>query len=192
MFRSRLANLRTAAFVAAGFVVLRVVYRVVFGGGSGDGMLLADLPRIPLPGPFSGVILFGPITTGGLLAAAESALPFAALILAVGLIAVVVDLRGVLSRGAVRGPLRTVSRALIVAWSTFPALRDSVLRVRVARELRAERSVASLVVPVLEQTVERAIALGASMEVRGFRRRMRFCRLARGVLEMTLQYLFHA
>jgi len=38
----------------------------------------------------------------------------------------------------------------------------------VARELRGERSLASLIVPVLEQTVERAIALGASMEVRGF------------------------
>ena len=168
MLRTRLANLRTAALVAAGFVALRVVYRVVFGGGSGNGVLLADLPRVPLGGPFSSVILLGPITTGGLVSAALSALPFAAVILAVGLIGVVVDLRALLTRGTVRGPFRTVSRALAIAWSTFPALRDSVLRVRVARELRGERSSASLIVPVLEQTVERAIALGASLEVRGF------------------------
>ena len=168
MLRIRLANLRTAALVAAGFVALRVVYRVIFGGGSGDGLLLLGLPRVPLGGPFASVILFGPITTGGLASAALSALPFAAVILAIGLIGVVVDLRALLTRGTVRGPLRTVSRALAIAWSTFPALRDSVLRVRVARELRGERSSASLIVPVLEQTVERAIALGASLEVRGF------------------------
>ena len=168
MLRTRLANLRTAALVAAGFVALRVVYRVIFGGGSGDGVPLLDLPRVPLGGPFASVILLGPITTGGLVSAALSALPFAGVILAVGLIGVVVDLRASLTRGTVRGPLRTVSRALAIAWSTFPALRDSVLRVRVARELRGERSTASLIVPVLEQTVERAIALGASLEVRGF------------------------
>ena len=61
-----------------------------------------------------------------------------------------------------------MSRALVVAWATFPALLDSIRRVRVARELRDERSAASLLVPVLEQTIERAVALGASMEVRGF------------------------
>ncbi len=164
----RLANLRTAVFVAAGFVVLRVVYRVIFGGGAGDGILLINLPSIPLAGPFSSVDLFGPITTGGIASAAVSALPFAAAIVAIGLISVALDLRALLTRGAVRGPIRTVARALVLAWSTFPALLDAARRIRVARELRAERSVASLIVPVLEQTIERAIALGASMEVRGF------------------------
>jgi energy-coupling factor transporter ATP-binding protein EcfA2 len=164
----RLNALRTAVIVAAGFVVLRVGYRVVFGGGSGDGLMIADLPRIRLEGPFAHVVLFGPITTGGVTAAALSALPFAGMVLALGLIGVVVDLRALLTRGAIRGPVRTVSRALVVAWGAFPGLVESVRRVRVARELRAERSAASLVVPVLEQTVERAIALGASMEVRGF------------------------
>ncbi len=168
MPRRRLATLRTAAVLAVGFVVLRVVYRVVFGGGSGGGILLLDLPIVPLGGPFAGIALLGPITTGGLLSAALGALPFAAVILAAGLLGVVVDLRALFTRGAVRGPVRSISRALVVAWSTFPALRDAVARVRLARRLRAERSLASLVVPILEQTVERAVALGASMEVRGF------------------------
>ncbi len=166
--RARLAHLRTAAVVAVGFVVLRVVYRLVFGGSSGGGILLVDLPRIQLPGPFAGVSLLGPITTGGLVATTLGALPFAAGILAVGLLGVVVDLQSLVARGTRRGPLRAVSRALMIAWSTFPALRISVLRVLLARQLRGERSLASLFVPVLEQTVERAIALGASLEVRGF------------------------
>ena len=165
---SRLTALRAALLLAAGFVALRIVYRVVFGGGSGGGALLLDLPRIRLAGPFEHITLFGEVTAGGIANAAQSALPFAALVLALGLISAVVDVRALLTRGSVRGPVRTVSRALVVAWATFPALLGSVRRVRVARELRGERGAASLIVPVLEQTVERAIALGASMEVRGF------------------------
>jgi len=168
MRRDRLLALRTAAFVAVGFVVLRVVYRIIFGGGSGSGLVIVDPPRVPLAGPFSGIFLFGAITTGGIATAALSALPFAALILLAGLIGVVVDLRGLLVRGSHRGSLRTISRSLVIALATFPALRVAVARVRVARQLRAERSMASLLVPVLEQTIERAIALGASMEARGF------------------------
>jgi energy-coupling factor transport system ATP-binding protein len=168
MRRGRLANLRTAVLLAAGFVALRVVYRLIFGGGDGDGLLIVNLPRVPLAGPFAHIILLGPITSGGVLSAAVGALPFAALIVALALIGVAIDLRALLTRGSVRGPIRSIARALVIAWSTFPALRDSVVRVRVARELRGERSLASLIVPILEQTVERAIALGASMEVRGF------------------------
>lgn len=166
--RRRLASLRLAVALAAGFVVLRVAYRIVFGGAGGSGIVIIDLPRIPLAGPFSHIALFGEVTAGGVVMAARSALPFAGLILAFGVLAAVVDLRALLARGAVRGPVKTVSRALVVAWATFPALVASIRRVRVARELRDERSAASLLVPVLEQTIERAVALGASMEVRGF------------------------
>ncbi len=165
---NRGAAVVTAILLAAGFVVLRVLYRVVFGGGDGGGTVLVWLPRIPLGGPFEGIVLFGEVTTGGVANAALSALPFAALVLVIGLLAAVIDLRVLLTRGAVRGPVRSVSRALVVAWATFPALVATVRRVRLARELRGERGIASLIVPVLEQTVERAIGLGASMEVRGF------------------------
>ncbi len=166
--RARLGPLRSAVLLAVGFVVLRVVYRVVFGGADGAGALLLRLPAIPLGGPFDGTSLLGDITLGGVAAAAASALPFAALVLGFGVLATVVDIRSLLARGAVRGPVRTVARSLVIAWATFPALADSVRAVRQARELRGERSAASLVVPVLERTVERAIALGASMELRGF------------------------
>ncbi len=168
MRRTRSASLKAAVLLAVGFVALRVLYRVLFGGVDGTGILLLELPAIRLAGPFAHITLLGPITTGGLASAALSAVPFAALVLVIGVIAAVVNLHALLARGAARGPVRTVSRALVVASATFPALLDSVRRVRLARELRGERGAASLVVPVLEHTVERAIALGASMEVRGF------------------------
>jgi len=169
VFRFRPAPLRAAAFLAVGFVLLRAGYRVLFAGASGPGLLLLDLPRVPLAGPFSQVALLGPVTAGGLANAALSALPVAALILVFGVLNAVVDVSRLFARGAGRGPLRTVSRALVIAWATFPALLDSVRRVRVAGRLRGgERSIPALLVPVFEQTIERALALAASMEARGF------------------------
>lgn len=168
MLLSRRAALTAAIVLAGGFIALRVVYRVIFGGADGGGFVLLDLPPIRLSGPFEHITLFGAITSGGLASAALSAVPFALLVLALGLIAVIIDLRALLVRGTTRGPLRTIARALVVAIATVPALVDAVRRVRVARELRGESGVAALLVPVLEHTVERAIGLGASMEVRGF------------------------
>lgn len=165
---TRLAALRTAIVLAIGFIALRVVYRIVFGGTDGGGVLLVDLPRIRLGGPFEHITLLGPVTSGGIASVVWGAVPFAVFVLAVGLLAVIVDLRALVARGAVAGPVRTISRALVVAWAALPALLAAVRRVRLARELRGESGAASLVVPVLEQTVERAIGLGASMEVRGF------------------------
>ena len=169
MLRLRLAPLRAAAVLAVGFVLLRVVYRVVFGGaGAGAGPLLLDLPLLRLDGPFSHITLFGPITLVGLGNAALSALPVAAMIVFFGLLNALVNVQALFARGAARGPLRAISRSLVIAWATFPALLESVRRVRVARALRGERSIASLLVPIFEQTIERALALAASMETRGF------------------------
>ena len=168
MMRFRAAPLRAAAIVAAVFVVSRVAYRMVFGGASGGGVLLLDLPKVPLDGPFAHIALFGPITSGGIWNAAVSALPFAAVILAFGVLNALVDVQRLFVRGSTRGPIRAVSRALVIAWATAPALGQSVRRMRRAASLRGERGPAALLVPVFEHTVERALALAASMEVRGF------------------------
>lgn len=165
---TRRATLVTAVVLAVSFVALRVVYRVVFGGADGSGALLWSLPTVRLWGPFSHIALFGDVTSGGLATAAVSALPFAALILALGVCAALIDLRALVAAGAARGPVRTLSRALVVAGSTVPALVDATRRARIAQELRGDRPGPAVLVPVLERTVERAIALGASMELRGF------------------------
>lgn len=168
MMRFRAAPLRAAAIVAAVFVVSRVAYRLVFGGASGGGSLLLDLPKVPLDGPFAHITLFGPITSGGVWNAAVSALPFAAVILAFGVLNALIDVQRLFVHGSTRGPIRAVSRALVIAWATAPALAQSVRRMRRAAALRGERGPAALLVPVFEHTVERALALAASMEVRGF------------------------
>jgi energy-coupling factor transporter ATP-binding protein EcfA2 len=164
---SRLGPLRAAVALAAGFVAVRVVYRVVFHGADGSGTPLWTLPELRLPAPFAHVVLFGRVTADGLADAATSAVPIAATILVFGLLNVVVDLPRLLARGGRRGPLRGAARTLAVAWAALPALADAVRAVRRAQRLRGERGSARLLSPVLERTLEKATALAAALELRG-------------------------
>ncbi|MFF2370594.1 ATP-binding cassette domain-containing protein [Agromyces sp. NPDC058110] len=163
----RPAPLRTAAILAAGFVGVRVVYRVLFHGADGSGPVVLPLPEIQLPRPFSHVVLLGPATVDGLADAAASAVPIALAILAFGVLNAVLDVPRLLARGAGRGPLRGVARTLAVAWAGLPALADAVRRVRFAQRLKGERSGPRLLAPVLERTLERATAVAAALELRG-------------------------
>ncbi|ANJ25671.1 ATP-binding cassette domain-containing protein [Agromyces aureus] len=163
----RPAPLRTAALIAAGFIGVRVVYRVLFHGADGSGPVVLPLPEVPLPRPFSHVVLLGPATLDGLADAALSAVPIALAILAFGVLNALLDVPRLLVRGARRGPLRGVARTLAVAWAGLPALADAVRRVRFAQRLRGERGGPRLLSPVLERTLERATAVAAALELRG-------------------------
>ena len=168
MFRFRAQPLISAAWFALGFIALRVVYRALFNGLNRGGQVLLDLPAFRLPEPVNHVVLLGPITSEGLAIAVASALPIALIILGFGVINAVLNVPALVARASHRGPLRSVAQALVIAWATLPSLTVSVRDVRRARALRGERGLAALLVPVMEQTLERAVALGTSMEVRGF------------------------
>ena len=163
----RPAPLKAAAALAAGFIAVRVVYRVLFHGADGSGAVLLPLPEVPLPAPFAHVVMFGPVTTGGLWDAAASALPIALLILLFGILNAIFDVARLFARGSRRGPLRGVARALAVAWATLPALADAVRSVRFAQRLRGERGGVRILAPVLQRTLERATAVAAGLELRG-------------------------
>jgi len=169
-FRS--GPLRAAAALAAGFVVVRIVYRVLFHGADGDGLVVRPLPLWRLPAPFAHVQVLGPVTLDGLMDAALSAVPIALTILAFGLLNAMLDVPRLLARGARSGPLQGLARAISVAWATLPSLADAVRTARFAQRLRGERAgVASgvrLLAPVLEHTLERATAVAAALEVRGY------------------------
>ncbi|WP_106814861.1 ATP-binding cassette domain-containing protein [Microbacterium timonense] len=160
--------LRAAAALAAGFVVARVVYRVLFSGAGGEGVVLLPLPAIRLPAPFSHVVMLGPVTLDGLWDAAASALPIALTILAFGVLSAVVDVHRALARLSRRGPLRGIARALTIAWATLPSLAEGARAVRFAQRLRGERGGARMLLPLLERTLERAGTLAAALELRGF------------------------
>lgn len=160
--------LRAAAALAAVFVAARVVYRVLFHGADGDGVVLLALPEIRLPAPFAHVVLLGPVTADGLWDAAAGALPIALAILAFGVLNAVVDLTRVFARASRRGPLRGVARALAIAAATLPSLADGARAVGFAQRLRGERAGPRMLLPLLERTLERAGNVAAALELRGF------------------------
>jgi len=160
--------LKAAAALAAGFIVVRVVYRILFHGVTGAGAVLLPLPELRLPAPFAHVVMFGAVTADGLWTAALSAVPIAATILAFGLLNAVLDLPRLFARGARRGPFRGLARMLSIAWATLPALADAVRAARFAQRLRGERGGARLLAPVLQRTLERATAVAAALELRGY------------------------
>jgi energy-coupling factor transporter ATP-binding protein EcfA2 len=167
----RPAPLKAAAALAVGFVAVRVVYRVLFHGADGTGVVVLPLPEVRLPAPFAHVVMLGPATNDGLWDAAASALPIAVLILVFGVLNALVDVARLLARASHRGPLRGVTRTLAVAWATLPALVDAARAVRTAQRLRSEpgglRGGARLLAPLLQRTLERVGAVAAALELRG-------------------------
>ncbi|HEY7042724.1 MAG TPA: energy-coupling factor transporter transmembrane component T [Nocardioidaceae bacterium] len=161
-------------YVIAGavIVVIRVMFRIVFGGDEGEIVLLG-LPTVPLPGP-SGISLFGDITAESLLAGFYDGLRLATMLICLGGANALANPRRLLR--SMPPALHEVSTAVVVALSVFPQLAESFVRVRRARRLRPEqgrpggRGVASLVIPVLEDALDRSLLLAASMDSRGYGR----------------------
>lgn len=156
-------------------VVLRVVFRVLFGGGLGTTVLL-DLPSIPLPSWAAGISLLGPVTSESLLAGLYDGMRLATILVCVGAANALANPRRLLA--ALPAALYEVGTALVVALAVFPQLAESIERVRRARRLRpgpvrrrsGVRAIRELLVPVLEDALERSVKLAASMDVRGYGR----------------------
>jgi energy-coupling factor transport system permease protein len=153
-------------------VCLRVVFRVLFGAGFGGNVLL-ELPQVPLPDWAAGVTLLGPVTSEALLAGLYDGMRLAAVIICVGAANSLANPRRLLA--SLPPALYEVGTAVVIALSLFPQLAESVQRVRRARRLRGEpgKGIGALrrvVVPVLEDALERSLALAASMDARGYGR----------------------
>ena len=161
-------------YLVAGAVVvaLRVLVRVVFGTGSGTVVLL-DLPEIPLPSWTSGITLLGPISADALLGGLYDGLRLATMLVCVGAANALANPKRLLK--AMPPALHEVAAAAVVALSVFPQLAESVVRVHRARDLlgvgrRRRAGLRSIVVPVLEDALDRSLLLAASMDARGYGR----------------------
>jgi energy-coupling factor transport system permease protein len=162
-------------------VCLRVVFRVLFGGGYG-GTVLFSLPRIDLPSWAAGITLLGPVTREALLSGLYDGMRLGTILVCVGAANALANPRRLLA--ALPGALYEVGTSLVVALAVFPQLAESIGRVRRARRLRGDagggtRGLRSLVVPVLEDALERSLKLAASMDVRGYGRSGRATRRER-------------
>ncbi|MBM9465463.1 energy-coupling factor transporter transmembrane protein EcfT [Aeromicrobium sp. YIM 150415] len=155
-------------------VVVRVLYRLVFGGGSVAGdTVLVHLPEVPLPDVISGIRLLGDVTSTAVLAGLYDGLRLAAVVICVGAANALANPKRLLA--SVPPALYEVGTALAVTMSVFPQLAESVQRVHRARRLRGEPgkgvgALRRLVVPVLEDALERSMTLAAGMDARGYGR----------------------
>ncbi len=165
-------SFRFYVILAALTVVIRVVFRIVFGGQE-VGNVLIDLPEIPLPAWAAGVRLLGPITSEALVAGLYDGLRLAAIILCVGAANSLANPKRLLA--SVPPALYEIGTALVVAVTIFPQLADSARRVRAAQALRGGTTtrvgrLRRFLVPVLEDALERSLSLAAGMDTRGYGR----------------------
>jgi energy-coupling factor transport system permease protein len=164
---------RLYLWLGAIIVVSRVVFRIVFGGGEGDHVLFT-LPHVPLPEWAAGIRLFGPVAVEHLLGGAYDGLRLATMVVCLGAANALANPKRLLR--AVPGALYQIGTAVVVALSVAPQLVESVLRVRRARRLRGARhegvrALRGIVIPVLEDALDRSLALAAAMDSRGYGRR---------------------
>jgi energy-coupling factor transport system permease protein len=151
-------------------VTLRLAFRVIFGGGYG-GHVIVTLPQIPLPHWAAGIQLLGPVTLESLLAGAYDGLRLATMLICLGAANSLANPKRLLK--SVPSALYELGTAVVVALSVAPQLIESVVRVRRARRLRAgpqkgAGALRGIIIPVLEDALDRSRALAAAMDSRGY------------------------
>jgi len=163
---------RLYCLLALVIVVLRVVFRIVLGGGVGDTVWLR-LPEIPLPDWVMGIRLLGDVTRESLLAGLYDGLRLAAIVVCVGAANSLANPKRLLK--SLPPALYEIGTALVIAVTMVPQLADSVRRVRRAQALRGGASgrvgrLRRILVPVLEDAFDRSLLLAAGMDTRGYGR----------------------
>jgi energy-coupling factor transport system permease protein len=153
-------------------VVVRVLFRVLIGGMDG-GQVVLHLPVIPLPHWALGIRLLGDVTRDSVLSGLYDGLRLATVVICVGAGNALANPKRLLR--SVPPALYEIGSALVVAVTVLPQLADSLRRVRLAQTLRGGdhgkvRGLRRLVVPVLEDALERSLALAAGMDTRGYGR----------------------
>ncbi|MFH8687219.1 energy-coupling factor transporter transmembrane component T [Streptomyces anulatus] len=161
-------------YLALTVVAIRVVFRAVFATGiTPNDHYLFSLPRIPTPDWYAGIQLGGPVSLEALLSAATDGLRLACMLCCIGAANTLANPKRALR--VLPGALYELGVAVTVSISVAPQLVQSVQRVARARRLRAGRNkglkaLRGVVVPVLEDALERSLRLAAAMDSRGYGR----------------------
>jgi len=170
-------SLRFYLGLSFSIIAIRIVFRIIFNYGVFDlaaGSTLIDLPQLTLNlGILGSVNFFGQVSTASLANASIDGLRMSGIVMSLGLANSLANPRRLLK--ATPGALYEVASAMAIAINLAPQLISSAKRVNRARQLRGRskgvRTMRSLVVPILEDTIEKSLSLAASMDTRGFGRR---------------------
>lgn len=165
-------SFRLYCWMGAAIVVIRIGFRVLFGAVD-TGPVWLWLPTIPLPDWVAGLTLLGPVTRDDVLGGLYDGLRLAGIVVCVGAANSLANPKRLLA--SVPPALYEIGTSLVVTVTIFPQLADSVRRVRAAQELRGGDDgrlgrLRRSLVPVLEDSLERSLALAAGMDARGYGR----------------------
>ncbi|KMO94582.1 energy-coupling factor transporter transmembrane component T [Streptomyces roseus] len=161
-------------YLALTVVTIRVTFRAVFATGiTPRDHFLFSLPHIPTPDWYAGIQLGGPVSLEALLSAATDGLRLACMLCCIGAANTLANPKRALR--VLPGALYELGVAVTVSLSVAPQLVQSVQRVHRAKRLRAGRSkglraLRGIIVPVLEDALERSLRLAAAMDSRGYGR----------------------
>jgi len=153
-------------------IAVRVVFRIIFDAQYGTTILFT-LPSVHLPDAAAGVRIGGPVSMEGVLAAVYDGVRLATLLLCFGAANVLADPKRLLK--TLPAALHEICVALTVALTVAPQLVESGQRIRRARRLRgatgSHRSlIRGVMIPVLEDALDRSLVLAAAMDSRGYGR----------------------
>ncbi|MFG2612251.1 energy-coupling factor transporter transmembrane component T [Streptomyces anulatus] len=161
-------------YLALTVVAIRVVFRAVFATGiTPHDHFLFSLPHLPTPDWYAGIRIGGPVSLEAVLSAATDGLRLACMLCCIGAANTLANPKRALR--VLPGALYELGVAVTVSISVAPQLVQSVQRVHRARRLRAGRSkglraLRGIIVPVLEDALERSLRLAAAMDSRGYGR----------------------
>ena len=160
--------------IALSLFILRMTIGIVIGVPM-PGRTLFRLPEIALPSWLVGIRLGGDVTSQRLLTTFHESLILASLLLIFGAANALVSPRRLMK--TFPRAIYNVSTTIVVATSALPQLVRSFTRIKSAQRLRGHSSSSNLrglmswrriSLPLLEESLERALDLATAMEARGY------------------------
>ena len=159
-----------SAKLALSIIAIRIAIAILIGVPM-PGTVLFQIPEIALPSWMVGIRIGGPVTSQRLSTAVTEALMIATLILLCGAAS---------SLASPHRLIRSLPKAMFnlgvtlsVATSVLPQTVKSVARIQSAKRLRGQnirglRAWRGIALPLLEESLERALDLSTAMESRGY------------------------
>lgn len=155
--------------LVAGFILIgiRAITGIVIGVPR-IGTTIFTIPRINLPTWLPGIRIGGDVTWERLSSSLHEGLMIATVIALFGAANSVTSPHKLLR--VMPAKIYQLSVTLTIATSVFPQLISSISRIRQAQFLRSGKKprISSIAIPLLEESLSRAVHLAESMEARGF------------------------
>jgi energy-coupling factor transporter transmembrane protein EcfT len=161
------SSFRWSIIAATYLLTIRLFTGIVIGVPR-PGNTLFTIPRIHLPSWLPGIRIGGPVTLERVTAALSEGLIIATVIIIFGAANSVTSPKKLLR--TLPTFIHQLGTTMVIATSVFPQLISSITRIKRAQFLRSGKkpSTLSVGIPLLEESLTRAVALAESMEARGF------------------------